>query len=118
MPITCLLLTSHLKFYNLPTNPPTYLNVLPTYLLTYLPINPLVTYLNVLTTYPPTHIFRCITYLPIHPPITYLHINYLPSHTPTSIHVLCTYIPTYMHTTYPPTCLSTYSPAHPPTYLL
>jgi hypothetical protein len=66
MPITYLLPTSHLQFYNLPT------------------------YLNVLPTYQPTHLPKCDTYLlPTRPP-TYLHIYYLPTYIPT------TYIPTYL----------------------
>jgi hypothetical protein len=48
MPITYLLPTSHLQFYNLPTYPPTYLDVIPTY---YLPTHLLI----YLPTYPPTH---------------------------------------------------------------
>jgi hypothetical protein len=50
--------------YYLLTNPPTYLDVIFTYLPTYLP-----TYLDVLP-----------TYLPIHSLITYLNINYLPTY--------------------------------------
>jgi hypothetical protein len=110
MPITYLCPIFHLQSYNLPIylsthHPPTYLHI---------------------TTHPSTHLPKCTTYLPIHPPITYLHINYLPTNQPTHLDVLpihphmhlLTYPPTYIHTTYPPTCLLTYPPTHLPTYLL
>jgi hypothetical protein len=79
--ITYLPPTSHLQSYNLPTNPPTYLDVAP-------PTNP-PTYLDVIPTYPPTH------------PPTYLHITYIlfiyvPSYLDVLIMYLLTYLPTHL----------------------
>ncbi len=114
MPITYLLLTSHLQFtnylptqmYYLFTNPPTYLNVIPTYL----------------PAYPPTYnLLKCIiylpTYLPTYPP-THLHgcTTYLPSHTPIYIHVLRTYTPTHQPSYVIPTDPFAYLLTHPPTH--
>jgi hypothetical protein len=56
MPITYLPPTSHLQFYNLPTNQPTYLNVLPIYQPTHPPA-----YLQ--TIYLPTYLDELLTYL-------------------------------------------------------
>ncbi len=44
-------------------------------LTTYLPTNPPI-YLNVVPTYQSTHLFKCSTYLPIHP---YVIPTYLPN---------------------------------------
>jgi hypothetical protein len=74
--ITYLPPTSHLQSYNLPTNPPTYLDVAP-------PTNP-PTYLDVIPTHPPTHL-----------PTYYLHTTYLHTFLLRCITYLLAYPPTY-----------------------
>jgi hypothetical protein len=72
--------TSHLQSYNLPTNPPTYLDVILTYPPTYLDV--LLTYLHIyilptfLPTCLPTTYFR--TSPPTYPPTYLLQPTYLP----------------------------------------
>ncbi len=61
---------------------------------TYLPTHP-PTQMYYLPTFPQTYLHTCVMYLHTHPP---------------------THLPTYLHTTYPPTYLSIYLLTHPPTY--
>jgi hypothetical protein len=113
MPITYLPPTSHLQFYNLPTNPPTHIPRC----ITYLPIHPLITYLHiiylfaypptymdVLPTYLPTHLFAYMYYIHTYPHI-YLHTCTIDPHAHTSIyiHVLQTHMPTHLFTYILPT---------------